>query len=315
VERCTQLIGENHVQVVCAKHPGGSSIRVCPHVLNAIYFGQNCAAPEYREYSAHDGDFAGFGIGAYFCPNCIAEHSLPPSGTSLSAVDAELFLDRLEHLFGATCQQCFEEWVKRGDCPPPPRTGFIEAAQFPFVDLLEANWSAIRDEYSAIPAETFEPWVQRTMHGGGWSVFGMFALGRPIPRACELCPRTTAVLRQVTGLSMAGFSRLAPRTRVQPHVGWAASMYRLHLALIVPPGCGLRVASETRQWQEGRCLVFDDTVEHEAWNDSDAPRGVLMLDFLRPGVSGRVQDHVPDEVRRYVDELFAAKRRVDVSAS
>jgi hypothetical protein len=94
---------------------------------------------------------------------------------------------------------------------------------------------------------------------------------------------------------MAGFSRLAPRTHVKPHVGWTASVYRLHLALVVPPGCRLRFASESRSWQEGRCLNFDDTGEHEAWNDSEFLRGVLLLDFLRPGFSGSVADHVPEK--------------------
>ncbi len=120
-------------------------------------------------------------------------------------------------------------------------------------------------------------------------------------------PDHGAALWRVPGLSMAGFSRLAPRTHVKPHVGWAASVYRMHLPLVVPPGCRLRVGAETRTWQEGRCLVFDDTVEHEAWNDSDCPRGVLLLDFLRPGVSGTVADHVPEEVQQYAAELFAAR--------
>lgn len=103
---------------------------------------------------------------------------------------------------------------------------------------------------------------------------------------------------------MAGFSRLAPHAHVKPHVGWAASVYRLHLGLVVPEGCRLRVGSETRPWREGRCLIFDDTVEHEAWNDSDRPRAVLLLDFLRPGVASGVEDHIPDEVRQYAGHLF-----------
>lgn len=105
---------------------------------------------------------------------------------------------------------------------------------------------------------------------------------------------------------MAGFSRLAPRTHIEPHVGWAASVYRLHLGLVVPPKCQLRVADQTKTWQEGRCLVFDDTVEHKAWNDSDSARGVLLLDFLRPGVEGTVADYVPDEVKQYVRQLLGA---------
>ena len=103
---------------------------------------------------------------------------------------------------------------------------------------------------------------------------------------------------------MAGYSRLAPKTHVKPHRGWAASVYRLHLPLAVPPGCRLRVAAETREWKEGRCLIFDDTVEHEAWNESELPRGVLLLDFLRPGLTGSVADHIPEEVQEYVAHIF-----------
>lgn len=181
---------------------------------------------------------------------------------------------------------------------------FLDPAQFGFVPALESQWEAIRAEYIAVPGDTFDPWVQRQMHGGGWRVFGLYAIGQQIPAACALCPNTTRALQQIPGLSMAGFSRLAPRTHVKSHVGWAASVYRLHLALVVPSGCRLRVATDTRAWHAGRCLVFDDTVEHEAWNDSEWPRGVLLLDFLRPGITGPVADHVPEEVRQYAAHLF-----------
>jgi aspartyl/asparaginyl beta-hydroxylase (cupin superfamily) len=184
---------------------------------------------------------------------------------------------------------------------------FLDSQQFAFVAGLESQWESIRAEYLALPTDQFDPWIQRRMHGGGWTVFGLYAVGEPIPGASALCPRTVKALEQVPGLSMAGFSRLAPRTHVKPHVGWAASVYRMHLALDVPKGCRLRVAGETRPWEEGRCLAFDDTVEHEAWNDSDLPRGVLLLDFLRPGISGSVADHVPEEVQEYVAQLFAAR--------
>ena len=184
---------------------------------------------------------------------------------------------------------------------------FRDPGDFDFVAALEAEWEAIRAEYLGLPSDSFDPWVQRQMHGGGWSVFGLFALGQRIPAACAACPLTARMLEQVPGLSMAGFSRLAPHTHVEPHVGWAASVYRLHLALVVPPGCRLRVAGETRSWQEGRCLIFDDTALHEAWNDSDSPRGVLLLDFLRPGLSGTVADHVPEEVKQYAARLFASR--------
>jgi aspartyl/asparaginyl beta-hydroxylase (cupin superfamily) len=182
---------------------------------------------------------------------------------------------------------------------------FLDPSAFPFTAALEEGWRAIRDECLALPPDRYDPWVQRAMHGGDWSVFGLFALGRPIPDTWARCPRTASALAAVPGLSMAGFSRLAPGAHVTPHVGWAATVYRLHLGLVVPPDCRLRVGGETRAWQEGRCLVFDDTVEHEAWNGSDSARIVLLLDFLRPGVTGRAEDHIPDEVRAYARRLFA----------
>jgi beta-hydroxylase len=181
---------------------------------------------------------------------------------------------------------------------------FLDSRQFDFVPALEAAWEAIKSEYIALPSHSFDPWVQRSMHGGGWSVFALQVVGQLIPQAGAACPKTVKALQEVPGLSMAGFSRLAPRTHVKPHVGWAASVYRLHLGLVVPRGCRLRVASETRTWEEGRCIVFDDTVEHEAWNDSEHPRGVLLLDFLRPGMAGSVADHVPEEVQQYAASLL-----------
>ena len=78
------------------------------------------------------------------------------------------------------------------------------------------------------------------------------------------------------------FSLLKPRTRIPPHVGVSNARLVTHLPLIVPPGCGFRVANETRQWVPGQAWVFDDTIEHEAWNDSDKLRVVLIFDIWHP---------------------------------
>lgn len=180
---------------------------------------------------------------------------------------------------------------------------FIDPSRFSFVADLESDWQTIREELVTLPSDAFDPWVQRQMHGDGWSVYGLFAMGKKIKRACQACPKTAGILSQIPGVSLAGFSRLAAKTHIKPHVGWAKSVYRLHLGLIVPDECGLRVGSETKNWVEGKCLVFDDTVEHEAWNQSDHPRSTLMLDFLRPGITDFSGDNVPDEVRAYVSRL------------
>ncbi|MFN5903064.1 MAG: aspartyl/asparaginyl beta-hydroxylase domain-containing protein, partial [Novosphingobium sp.] len=78
------------------------------------------------------------------------------------------------------------------------------------------------------------------------------------------------------------FSLLKPRTRIPPHTGVTNIRSIVHLPLIVPQGCGFRVGGETREWHEGEAFVFDDTIEHEAWNDSDHLRAVLIFDVWNP---------------------------------
>ena len=160
---------------------------------------------------------------------------------------------------------------------------FLDPNEFEFTSMLEAKWEVIRDEFVKLRTDSFDPWVQRQMYGEGWSVYGLFALGNRIDSACLTCPRTAEIIANIPDVSLAGFSRMAPHSHIKPHVGWAKSVYRLHLGLVVPSGCRLRVNDDTRHWHEGKVLIFDDTVEHEAWNDSDEVRGNLLLDFLRPG--------------------------------
>jgi ornithine lipid ester-linked acyl 2-hydroxylase len=183
---------------------------------------------------------------------------------------------------------------------------FIDPDQFPFTKLLADSWAVIRDEYLALPANLSDPWVQRDMYDGDWTVFGLYALGRPIPAAAR-CPQTCRILEQVPALSMAAFSRLAGGAHIKPHSGWAKSVYRFHLGLVTPPGCWFRSGEETRPWTEGRCLVFDDLIEHEARNESDRIRVILILDVLRPGVTAGTQDHLPEELQQYAQHLLEHK--------
>lgn len=180
---------------------------------------------------------------------------------------------------------------------------FLEPNRFGIARCLEANWETIRDEYLSLPSEAFDPWVQRSMHGSGWSVYGLIAGGHQVPGGVKQCPRTSEILGLLDGIGLAGFSRMAPGTHIAPHSGWAENEYRLHLGLVVPDGCRLRVADETRAWREGKCLIFDDTMEHEAWNDSPEIRGNLMVDFLRPGKTD-YSTLVPKDVREYAEGLF-----------
>ncbi len=106
--------------------------------------------------------------------------------------------------------------------------------------------------------------------------------------AVARCPATAAALATLPQAVLPGraptafFSVLAPRTRIPPHTGVSNTRAIVHLPLVVPPGCGFRVGGETRTWVEGRAFAFDDTIEHEAWNDSDEPRIVLIVDVWNP---------------------------------
>jgi aspartyl/asparaginyl beta-hydroxylase (cupin superfamily) len=81
------------------------------------------------------------------------------------------------------------------------------------------------------------------------------------------------------------FSLLAPHTRIPPHTGVANTRLVCHLPLIVPPNCGFRCGATTREWRVGEAFVFDDTIEHEAWNDSDELRVVLIIDLWQPSLT------------------------------
>lgn len=183
---------------------------------------------------------------------------------------------------------------------------FIDPVKFTIATELETQWEIIRDEYLALPDKCFDPWVQQSMHGEGWSVFGLIAGGIKLPGS-EYCPRTTELLISSGNVGLAGFSRMAPGTHILPHCGWATNEYRLHLGLVVPPDCRIKVGAETRHWEAGKCLIFEDTTLHEAWNDSDQLRGNLMVDFLRPGMTEFSIDNVPPDVIEYAKRLLDDK--------
>jgi beta-hydroxylase len=160
---------------------------------------------------------------------------------------------------------------------------FVDSSKFKFTETLEANWQLIHRELLQIPQGSFVAWPERFLYEEGWNVFGLYGFGRKLEKNCALCPHTTSVVESIPGLTTAGFSWLEPGTHIKPHVGYSGAVLRCHLGLAVPAGCTLRVGAEKRGWSEGKCLVFDDTTEHEAWNESDRARVVLLVDFLKDG--------------------------------
>ena len=118
-----------------------------------------------------------------------------------------------------------------------------------------------------------------------WKTYFFYGYGFKAGKNVERCPNTARLVESIPGMKTAMFSILSPHKHIPAHGGPYKGVLRYHLALKVPgpPGaCRIRVGEETREWVEGRSLVFDDVYEHEAWNDSEGTRVVLFVDFVRP---------------------------------
>lgn len=170
---------------------------------------------------------------------------------------------------------------------------FLDAAEFPWVADFEARWQDIRGELLAvlerpeeIPAfHQLSPDQHRISKGQNWKTFAFYVFGIKLEENCARCPATVAALEALPGLQNAWFSILAPRYHIPPHKGPTRAVVRVHLPLMVPAeaeACWLRVDDQVRNWELGKCLLFDDTYEHEVRNDTDEVRVVLFVDVDRP---------------------------------
>ena len=197
-------------------------------------------------------------------------------------------------------------------------TEFFDRKLFPWLDGIEASTAAIRQEFEAVLAEDrgFTPYLTygsdqpldqwaELNNSLRWSAFHLIKGGVRVPANADRCPRTMQALvdapqpTQLGRTPVALFSMLKPRTRIPPHVGVSNARLLVHLPLIVPPHCRYRVGNEIRLWEPGKAWVFDDTIEHEAWNDSDQLRVVMIFDIWHP--------HLNESERRMVSLLARAQ--------
>lgn len=168
---------------------------------------------------------------------------------------------------------------------------FCDPDIIPSLVALEDDWRTVRDELDALDLDSFRAWPERQIYtNDGWKVFGFFSFGRRLAENCERCPATVRLLEALPGMVTAGFSRLAAGTRILPHrgyEGYSGFHLRAHLGIRVPQqaNCGLTASGEARRWQEGKCLLFDDSFEHSAWNDGPGDRVVLLIDLRNPDPS------------------------------
>lgn len=195
--------------------------------------------------------------------------------------------------------------------PELPQIQFFDPADFDWVPAIEAATAAIEQEIAALlkaGSKDFRPYMQahtnqpradanHLLDNVDWSALFLCENGAVSDDIVARCPRTweavqAAPLPRIVNSPTVMFSLLRAGARIAPHTGTHNARLICHLPLIVPPNCGFRVGNEVRQWEAGKLLIFDDTIEHEAWNDSDEDRVVLIFDIWRPELSAREREEI-----------------------
>uniref|UniRef100_A0A8C0KTN3 Aspartyl/asparaginyl beta-hydroxylase n=1 Tax=Canis lupus dingo TaxID=286419 RepID=A0A8C0KTN3_CANLU len=179
----------------------------------------------------------------------------------------------------------------------PKETGYTE-----LVKSLERNWKLIRDEGLAVMDKAkglFLPEDENLREKGDWSQFTLWQQGRKNENACKGAPKTCSLLDkfpETTGCrrGQIKYSIMHPGTHVWPHTGPTNCRLRMHLGLVIPKeGCKIRCANETKTWEEGKVLIFDDSFEHEVWQDATSFRLIFIVDVWHPELTPQQRHSLP----------------------
>lgn len=174
-----------------------------------------------------------------------------------------------------------------------PDTPFLAPSDFSWVRTLEAGWESIRAELDRLleapeRIPNFQD-ISRDQYNisrdDKWKSYFLYGYGYKMENNCKACPETTRILESIPDMYTAFFSVLAPGKHIPLHRGPYRGLLRCHLALVVPEpreDCWIEVGGETTTWEEGRCIVFDDTYRHRVENNTGGRRVVLFIDIKRP---------------------------------
>ncbi|XP_027860204.1 aspartyl/asparaginyl beta-hydroxylase isoform X3 [Xiphophorus couchianus] len=171
----------------------------------------------------------------------------------------------------------------------PQETGYAD-----LVRMLERNWKTIRDEALAVMDRSrgrFLPEEENLREKGEWGQYTLWQQGKRVGNACQGVPKTCALMErfpEATGCKRGQikFSVMQPGTHVWPHTGPTNCRLRMHLGLVIPAsGCRIRCTDQTREWEEGKVLIFDDSFEHEVWQEADSYRLIFIVDVWHPELS------------------------------
>ncbi|WP_224242173.1 aspartyl/asparaginyl beta-hydroxylase domain-containing protein [Hyalangium gracile] len=184
--------------------------------------------------------------------------------------------------------------VSRNYFPGLTARPWHDTSRLSWVPRLEQSFSMVREELESAlrVGRGFEEFYDRTdFEKQGWKEFYFYRAGSgtkiriDFPENQARCPKTTQLIQQLPVAGEAMFASLAPKGYIRPHCSEFNAKLTCHLGLIVPPDCAIRVADEVRTWEEGKCLLFDDTYEHEVWNRSERLRVILLLDVWHPDLT------------------------------
>lgn len=206
------------------------------------------------------------------------------------------FARAVDILFGR--KQAYVQQPRYLYYPELPNIQFYDRAQFPWLDTVEAATGVIREELAAMVGGAFTPYVTQApgrprndqmgmVDNPNWSALFLYKDGVEQPAAAK-CRRTVEALTEAPLTRIPArtpsilFSKLAAGAHIPAHTGMLNTRLICHLPLVVPSGCSFRVGNEMREWEEGKAWVFDDTIEHEAWNRSAQDRTILIFDVWRP---------------------------------
>lgn len=168
----------------------------------------------------------------------------------------------------------------------------LSSPAFPFVRVLENSLEIIREEADRLRVSEYSDWPIEESYVGGWKVFCLFSrdpewlFAHTCAKNATRCPRTEQLLSKIPGVVRGGFSMLLPGTHVFEHTDEAEDSMRCHLGIRTNAGAKMRMAGEVIPWTEGRCLLFDGSVPHEAVNLGDEPRIVCLVDIDRSWIEG-----------------------------
>lgn len=231
------------------------------------------------------------------------DKELAPVIADLPKANAERWREAASIMAGVA--QPYRQEANQLYVPRLPAIPFYDRSMFPWAGELEAKTDLIRDELKAAlakegkefapyidlrPGQPIDQWAELN-RSTRWSHYSLWRGGQPDEAHLAACPQTREALRRVDMATIEGlcpnamFSALAPHTEIPPHHGETNARLVVHLPLIVPEKCTYRVGFEHREWKVGEILVFDDTIEHTARNDSDELRVVLIFDIWNPLIS------------------------------